>query len=74
PVIIALLLTDLFFGIVNRIAPQINGVFLSLPVKMLIGILMVLLALVLLTEQFIFYFKESYKAFEQLLRAFGATM
>lgn len=74
PVIIALLLTDLFFGIVNRIAPQINVFFLSLPVKMLIGILMVLLALVLLKEQFIFYFKESYKAFEQLLRAFGATM
>lgn len=69
PPMIALLLTDLFFGLVNRVAPQINVFFLSLPVKMAVGIMVVLLILPLLTEQYIYYFKESYKVFEYLLRA-----
>ena len=44
PGIIALLLTDLLFGIVNRVAPQIN-VSSSASVKMVVGIVVVLLAL-----------------------------
>jgi flagellar biosynthetic protein FliR len=69
PPMIALLLTDLFFGMVNRIAPQINVFFLSLPVKMAVGILVVALALPLLREQYADLFREAYKVFEYLLRA-----
>lgn len=68
PAIIALLLTDLFFGIVNRVAPQINVFFLSMPVKMAIGLAVVMVALPLYQEQFISYFQESYTAFETLIR------
>jgi flagellar biosynthesis protein FliR len=69
PVMIALLLTDLFFGIVNRVAPQINVFFLSLPVKMFIGLAVVLLALALYKDRYIHYFKEAYKTFEFTIRA-----
>jgi flagellar biosynthetic protein FliR len=68
PAMIALLLTDLFFGIVNRVAPQINVFFLSLPVKMAVGIGVVLDALPLFKDRYIYYFKESYKAFEYAIR------
>jgi flagellar biosynthesis protein FliR len=67
PPMIALLLTDLVFGMINRIAPQINVFFLSLPVKMIVGLLVVMLALPLFRYQFIYYFEESYKVFETVL-------
>lgn len=66
--VIALLLTDLFFGIVNRVAPQINVFFLSMPVKMAMGIFIVALALPLLQDQFIYYFKQAFNAFELTIR------
>ena len=69
PAMIALLLTDLFFGIVNRVAPQINVFFLSLPVKMAVGLFVLLLALPLYQERYIYYFKEAFKAFEFFIRA-----
>lgn len=62
--VLALLLTDLFFGIINRVAPQMNVFFLSMPVKMAIGLVIVALALPLLQEQFVFYFKQAFNAFE----------
>ncbi|HVF45009.1 MAG TPA: flagellar biosynthetic protein FliR [Pyrinomonadaceae bacterium] len=71
PAMIALLFTDLFFGIVNRVAPQINVFFLSLPVKMAVGLLVVLAALPLYRDRYVYYFKESYKAFEFVIRAIG---
>ncbi|HVF56814.1 MAG TPA: flagellar biosynthetic protein FliR [Pyrinomonadaceae bacterium] len=72
PAMIALLLTDLFFGIVNRVAPQINVFFLSLPVKMAVGLVVVLVALPLFKDRYIYYFREAYKSFEFLIRALGA--
>lgn len=66
--VVALLLTDLFFGIINRVAPQINVFFLSMPVKMAVGILMVALALPFFQEQYIYYFKQAYNAFEMTMR------
>jgi flagellar biosynthetic protein FliR len=71
PAMIALLLTDLFFGIVNRVAPQINVFFLSLPVKMAVGLFVVLLSLPLYKDRYVYYFKESFKAFEYMIRALG---
>lgn len=73
PAMIALLLTDLFFGIINRVAPQINVFFLSLPVKMMVGLLVVLVALPLYKEVYIYQFKEAYKAFQLVIRALGGA-
>jgi len=68
PVIVALLLTDLLFGILNRTAPQINVFFLAMPVKMLIGVLIVLIALPFIASRMTFYFGETYRAFEYAIR------
>src|SRR5690349_2285304 len=38
PVLVCLFLTDVVFGIFNRVAPQMNVFFLSLPIKMLLGV------------------------------------
>ncbi|MEP6901755.1 MAG: flagellar biosynthetic protein FliR [Actinomycetota bacterium] len=73
PALIALLLTDLFFGIINRVAPQVNVFFLSMPVKMLVGIIVVLIALPVLASRMIFYFGEIYRAFEYAIRMIGAA-
>ncbi|HVF55381.1 MAG TPA: flagellar biosynthetic protein FliR [Pyrinomonadaceae bacterium] len=73
PVMIALLLTDLFFGIVNRVAPQINVFFLSLPVKMAVGLAVVLIALPLFKDRYIYYFKEAYKVFEYMIRVLAGS-
>jgi flagellar biosynthetic protein FliR len=73
PAIVVLLLTDLFFGLVNRVAPQINVFFLSMPVKMLVGLLVVLLALPIYKELYLRYFGEAYKVFEHVIRTLGSV-
>ncbi len=71
PALVALLLTDLFFGIINRVAPQINVFFLSMPVKMLVGIIVLLIILPMLAMRMEFFFGEAYKAFEYAIRLGG---
>lgn len=68
PAVLALLLTDLFFGLINRVAPQANVFFLSLPVKMAMGIFVVALSLEILVAQYIKYFDDSYEAFEFIIQ------
>ena len=45
PVIASILLLDLFLALVNRAAPQINVFFLGMPLKALLGVAVLLLAL-----------------------------
>lgn len=71
PIVITLLLTDLFFGLINRVAPQVNVFFLSMPVKMWIGIFVLALMLPYLVERFQDYFNLSFDAFEFMIRYFG---
>lgn len=71
PALIALLLTDLFFGIINRVAPQVNVFFLSMPVKMLVGVMVTMLALSVISSRMLYFFGESYKAFEYAIRTIG---
>lgn len=71
PIVVTLLLTDLFFGLINRVAPQINVFFLSMPVKMWVGIFVLLIALPYLVARFIDYFDMSYEAFEFMIRFFS---
>lgn len=71
PIVITLLLTDLFFGLINRAAPPVNVFFLSMPVKMWLGILVVALMLPFLVERFRVYFDEAFRAFEFMIQYFG---
>ena len=45
PVVAATFITDVVFGILNRVAPQLNAYFMSMPVKALGGVVMILVAL-----------------------------
>lgn len=45
PALLVMLLVDVALGLVNRSAPQLNVFFLSMPIKSLLGLLMLLLAL-----------------------------
>jgi len=52
PALIAILMTDLFLGIVNRMAPQVQITFLGLPLKSLLGLGVMTLGWAALTKQF----------------------
>ncbi len=45
PVMAATFITDVVFGILNRVAPQLNAYFMSMPVKAFFGVLMIFVAL-----------------------------
>jgi flagellar biosynthetic protein FliR len=74
PVIIGALLTDFFFGLLNRAGPQINVFFLSMPVKSALGLLIVLLTLRGYQEWYQRYFGETYQAFIYLMKYMGAAL
>ena len=52
PAVIALFLTDVAFGIINRASPQINVFIVSQPAKVAVGIFFVLVVLRVLVEQY----------------------
>ncbi len=74
PAIVVLLLTDLFFGLINRVAPQANVFFLSMPVKMGMGLFVVLLTIQFLQSQYINYFGKSFEAFEYMLKYMSGNL
>lgn len=51
PVIAATFISDIVFGILNRVAPQLNAYFMSMPVKAIAGVVMVFLLLGPLVER-----------------------
>ena len=71
PIVVTLLLTDLFFGLINRVAPQVNVFFLSLPVKMWLGLFVVAVMLPFLVSRMMDYFKFSHDAFEFMIQYFS---
>ncbi|MEC7838963.1 MAG: flagellar biosynthetic protein FliR [Chlamydiota bacterium] len=53
PALIAILMTDSFLGIANRLAPQVQITFLGMPLKSLLGLTIVCLGWRLLTKQMV---------------------
>lgn len=53
PALIAILMTDSFLGIANRLAPQVQITFLGMPLKSLLGLTMVCLGWRLLVKQMV---------------------
>jgi len=54
PALIAILMTDSFLGLANRLAPQVQITFLGLPLKSLLGLSMLCFGWRLLVKQMIF--------------------
>jgi type III secretory pathway component EscT len=51
PVMIAIFITDMCMGLFNKVAPQLNVMFLMMPFKAMLGILFAMLSLFLLVQQ-----------------------
>ena len=47
PAVAATFITDVFLGIANKVAPQIQVFFLGMPIKAMLGILMMFIVLAL---------------------------
>jgi len=45
PIVAATFITDIVFGILNRVAPQLNAYFMAMPVKAMAGVLMILVSI-----------------------------
>lgn len=71
PIVITILVADLFFGLINRAVPQVNVFFLSMPVKMWIGIFVLVIMMPILFERFRDLFDYSFRAFEFMIQYFS---
>lgn len=67
PVIAATFITDLVFGILNRVAPQLNAYFLSMPVKAMAGVILVIVGFEALVGRMEYYVVWSLRGVEQLI-------
>lgn len=52
PALIAILMTDFFLGIANRLAPQVQVTFLGMPLKSLLGLAIIFFGWFLMTDEF----------------------
>lgn len=53
PALIAMLMTDMFLGIANRLAPQVQITFLGMPLKSLFGLAVICFGWQLMTEEYV---------------------
>lgn len=67
PVVAATFISDVVFGILNRVAPQLNAYFMSMPVKALGGVIMIFIALDAIVARFGDYVTWTLKAVQTSL-------
>ena len=65
PSLAATFITDLVFGILNRVAPQLNAYFLAMPVKAMGALAMLLLGLPAIIDRMSFYMQDALVALER---------
>jgi type III secretory pathway component EscT len=53
PALLAILMTDVFLGIANRLAPQVQITFLGMPLKSLLALVIVCLGWKLLDQEMV---------------------
>ncbi|MCQ2969363.1 MAG: fused FliR family export protein/FlhB family type III secretion system protein [Clostridium sp.] len=53
PIVLVIIITDLCMGLVSRVVPQINVMILGMPVKMIVGLLMITLSIGLIGKVFV---------------------
>jgi flagellar biosynthetic protein FliR len=70
PAVLAVFMADLVFGIINRVAPQINVFFLSMPVKMMLGIVIVFFILGFLAQQMRLHMVQMLRDVDTLIQLF----
>ena len=73
PVMAAILLTNIFLALVNKAAPQINVFFLGMPLKALMGVAVLMLALELVIELFAKKSLENVQSLFDILHILGSS-
>ena len=71
PIVAATLISDIVFGILNRVAPQLNAYFMSMPVKAMGGVIMAFIILepfVVRLESFVLWTLEAVEDTLRLLQ------
>ena len=71
PIAATTFLTDLVFGILNRVAPQLNAYFMSMPIKAISGIMILLIAMGPILDRFEVYAEWALNAAYDTLRLLG---
>lgn len=71
PVLVALFLTDLGLGLLTRVAPQFNVFVIGIPVKILVGLIMLLVLISSISSLFQDVFVQMFRAMEKLMRIIG---
>ncbi|TCZ79975.1 flagellar type III secretion system protein FliR [Paenibacillus albiflavus] len=67
PVLVSLFLTDLGLGLLTRVAPQFNVFVVGIPVKLLVGLIMILVLLSSMSSLFQDVFIQMLRAMEKLM-------
>ncbi len=73
PVIAATFITDVVFGILNRVAPQLNAYFMSMPVKALGGVIIIFIALYAIAGRFEYYVEWAIVASQETIDFLSKT-
>lgn len=73
PVMASILLADLFLGLVNKAAPQINVFFLGMPLKASLGVFIVLAGLQLTIELFFDHSLMGLDLIDSLIKTMGGS-
>jgi flagellar biosynthesis protein FliR len=71
PVIVALFLTDLAMGVLAKTAPQFNIFVVGIPVKLIVGLLILLLVLPGLVTLFGTVFESMFQSLSELMKLMG---
>ena len=75
PIVVTFAFDGFIFGLINRVAPQVNvWFFWSLPVKMWLGLFVVAIMLPFLISRMMDYFNDSYEAFEYMIQQFRQSI
>jgi len=73
PIIAATFITDIVFGILNRVAPQLNAYFMSMPVKAIGGVIVIFIALYAIAGRFEYYVEISLTAAKDAITLLSQT-
>ncbi len=74
PGLIAILMTDLFLGIINRLAPQVQITFLGMPLKSLLALVVVCIGWKLFSDQLAKEIIKWLDRYNEMIQSFGVGL
>lgn len=72
PVVAAVLLANLFLALVNKSAPQVNVFFLGMPIKAMLGVIIVMLGINMILERFMLAVVSNFESLSKIIEIMSA--